>query len=178
MKSAHEQKWIYDDLGVNLSNLGCVMAKVTPPNIHLPEWYKYHANNKERFWIKGVVGEDSHVTLRYGLFDTVKRSHVGAVLKDWDIDDVYKKDLLVFDSPYEDEPYKCIVLAVESESLSDANKRLCMLPGINTFKDYVPHITIAYVCEDFVDSAVIRIRSQLQSYRPRFVELDCGDVIK
>ena len=176
MRSAREAKWVYDELGVDLDTLNCVMAKVTPPEINLPEWYKYHANNKKRFWIAGVVGEDSHVTLRYGLFPEVKRRHVDAVLEGWSLDELGKRELMVFDSPYPDEQYKCVVLAVESDALSEANARLCMLPGINTFKDYIAHITIAYIHEDFIDSAMVRIRSQLQSYRPKFIELSYGDI--
>lgn len=178
MESAHQIKWVYEELGVDLSGLGCIMIRVTPPEINLPEWYEYYSNDPKKFWIKGVVSDNAHVTLKYGLFPEVKRTHVDAMLEGWELTDIYKKEVIVFDSPYEDEKYKCIVLSMESASLKEANARLTMLPNINTFKEYVPHLTLAYVCEDFVDEAVSRIKSQIQSYHPQLLGIDYGDLIK
>lgn len=177
MKSAREKKWIYDDLGVDFDNLGCIMVKMTKPDISLPEWYEYYSPDPKKFWIKGVVADDAHVSLKYGLFQEVKREHVDAVLEGWELEDIYMKEIVVFDSP-PGEDYKCIVLAMESPSLNDANARLSMLPNINTFKEYVPHLTLAYVVPEFVDEAVTRIKSQIQSYKPQYVGLDYGDTIK
>lgn len=173
MDSAHEAKHIYDELGIDLSDLGCIMAVMTPPEIDLPEEWLYYANDPKRFWIDGVVS-DSHVTLKYGLLDGVKRAHVDRVLEGWGMDDVQAKDIMVFDSPYDDEPYKCIVLAVESDTLREANALLSMLPNVSTFKSYVPHLTVAYVKEEHVDEAVQMIKQQMHSYHPRFIGLDYG----
>lgn len=177
INNAREAKWVYDELGINLDTVGCVMAKMTSPELDLPEWWQYYTSNKQRFWIAGEV-KDSHVTLKYGLLPGVTKDHVDAVLGDWDISDIYKKDVLVFDSPYPDESYKCIVLAMESGSLSDANKALSMLPSISTFREYVPHLTLAYVHPEYVDQAVNYCKSKIQSYNPRFLGLDYGNEIK
>lgn len=176
INSAHEAKHIYDELGIDLSDLGCIMAMMTPPEIDLPEEWLYYANDKKRFWIDGVVSH-SHVTLKYGLLDGVKRAHVDRVLEGWELDDVQAKDIMIFNSPYDDEPYKCIVLAVESDTLRDANKLLSMLPNVSTFKEYQSHLTLAYVHEDSVTEAVDLIRTQIQGYSPRFIELDYGNKI-
>lgn len=176
--NAHQVKWIYEDLDIDLNDLGCVMAKMTPPEINLPEWYEYYSPDVKKFWIKGVVSDNAHVTLKYGLLPGVKKTHVDTMLEDWDLAEISSKEIKVFDSPYEDEKYKCIVLAMESESLADANARLTMLPNVATFKDYVPHLTLAYVCEEFADEAVTRIKNQIQSYNPRFLGLDYGNEIK
>lgn len=174
INNAHEAKWIYDELGINLSTLGCIMANMTPPEIDIPTEFEYHTKNPERFWIKGVVTDKAHVTLKYGLLPGVKKTHVDEVLKGWGLSDVYMKEVMVFDSPYSDESYKCIVMAMESDSLSEANALLSMLPNVSTFKNYVPHLTVAYVKEEHVDEAVQMIKQQMHSYHPRFIGLDYG----
>ena len=172
--NAHQIEWIYEDLNINLDTLGCIMANMTPPEVDIPAEFEYYTSDPEKFWIKGVVTDKAHVTLKYGLLPGVKKTHVDEVLKDWGLTDVYKKELFVFDSPYDNEPYKCIVMAMESSSLSEANALLSMLPNVCTFKDYVPHLTVAYVKEEHVDEAVKLINQQTQSYHPEFIGLDYG----
>lgn len=176
INNAHQIEWIYDELGINLDELGAIMAGMTAPEIDLPDDWLYYANDKKRFWIDGVVSQ-SHVTLKYGLLPGVTRKHVDRVLEGWELDDVQAKDIMIFNSPYEDEPYKCIVLAVESDSLVDANKRLSMLPNVSTFKEYRAHLTVAYVREDKVTEAVDMIRNQIHGYHPEFTEISYGDQI-
>lgn len=177
MDSANDAKWIYDELGIDLSDLGCIMAGMTPPKIDLPEDWLYYAKDKSRFWIDGIV-DHSHVTLRYGMLPGITKKHVDRVLEGWEMDDIQAKDIMVFDSPYEDEQYKCIVLAVMSDALTDANKRLSMLPNVSTFKEYRAHLTVAYVNEEKVTEAVDAIRNQIHGYQPKFTELDYGDNVR
>jgi hypothetical protein len=42
------------------------------------------------------------------------------------------------------EPYDCVVAEVWSEQLVDMNTQLRVLPNIDTFIEYRPHITIGY----------------------------------
>lgn len=177
IRSARQVKWIYDELGVNLDTVGCIMAKTSSPELNLPDYWLYYTENPDRFWIDGEV-EDSHITLKYGILPGVTRQHVDAVLDGWQLTDVHKREVIVFDSPYEDEPYKCIVLAMESESLRDANSLLSMLPSISTFRDYVSHLTLAYVHENYVDEALAFCKSAIAGYQPQFLGLDYGDQIK
>jgi len=176
--NAHQIEHIYEDLGVNLDTLGCIMAKMSSPELNLLDDWLYYRNNPERFWIDGEVGDRSHVTLRYGFLPGVKREHVDELLEGWEITDIYKKDVIVFDSPYKDEPYKCIVLALESGSLYEAHRLLGFLPNVSTHKNYVPHLTLAYVKEESVDEAVAYIKSVINRYTPRVVGIDYGEEIK
>lgn len=177
INNSHEIEWIYEELGVNLDTLGCVMAELTNPEVGLTEEWLYYANNKERFWIDGEV-DMSHVTLLYGLLPGVKKEHVDTLLNGWQLADVYKKEIMVFDSPYPDEPYKCIVLGMESSSFYDAHKSLSMLPHVKTFREYTPHLTIAYVKEEFAEDAVKFIRNNINDYHPRLLKLNYGNEIK
>lgn len=176
--NAHQIEHIYEDLGINLDTLGCIMAKMSSPELNLLEDWLYYTKNPDRFWINGEVGEDSHVTLRYGFLPGVKKEHVDAVLEDWNLSDIYKKEVMIFDSPYDDEPYKCIVLAMESSSLYEANRLLGFLPNVSTHKNYVAHLSLAYVKVEHVDEAVGYIKSVINQYQPRFRGLSYGDNIK
>lgn len=85
------------------------------------------------------------MTLRYGLLPQVRRQHVDAVLAGAEIPAVlYVNDIEVFDSPYEDEPYDCIVARVAAPGLEELHQRLGFLPNLNTFPTYKPHVTLAY----------------------------------
>lgn len=176
--NAHQILWIYDELDINLDTLGAVMAKVNSPELNLLEDWLYYAKDKQKFWIDGEVGENSHVTLKYGFLPGVKKEHVDTVLKGWELSDIYKKEVIVFDSPYQDEPYKCIVLAMESSSFYEANRLLNFLPNVSTHKNYVPHLTLAYIKEEHVDEATSYIKSVINAYHPRLVGLDYGKEIK
>lgn len=178
INNARQIKHVYDELGVNLDTLGCIMAKMSSPELKIPEEWLYYTDSPARFWINGEVGAASHVTLKYGLLPGVGRNHVDAVLDGWELSDVYKKEIVVFDSPYDDEPYKCIVLVMESESLTEANSLLGMLPSVSTFKDYIAHQTLAYVHEDYLDEALAYCQSGIKGFRPEFLGLDYGDEVR
>lgn len=166
---AHDFKEVYKGFGINLSTLGCVMLDVEPTEIptyiiqryddgsqvNYDTWIKenlYYAKDKTRFWIDGWVADKvSHVTLLYGLLETAKNYewHIEQVLKGWKLEEVEVSDIDFFDSPYEDEPYYCIVAHIKTTpELIEGHQRLELLPHINTFAGYKPHMTIAYIRKD------------------------------
>lgn len=152
--SAHQFKQVYEDLGINLSKLGCVMLDLEP----LKNSYSievdgagvalYYAKDKDRFWIDGWVFDKPHITLLYGLLEEAKNyeRHIEAVLEGWKMDDVRISHFGYFDSPYEDEPYYCIVAHIElTDQLLEGHQRLQFLPHINTFNTYKAHATVCYL---------------------------------
>jgi 2'-5' RNA ligase len=153
--SANDFPHVYASLGIDVNKLGCIMADTEPIPISelvtKPEPDLYHAANKDHFWVRGAVGETgAHVTLLYGLLQhgTKIRSEVNEVLSGWSLDDVTIEKLGVFNSPYVDEPYKCIVAHLKlTPELLEGHARLELLPHINTFLKYRPHVTLAYVKE-------------------------------
>lgn len=149
--SAHQFKQVYQDLGYDLAKLGCIMLDTEPIDVGgvFKEDDLYYAKDKAKFWIDGVVCDKTpHVTLLYGLLRSglEMKKHVGAVLHDFNFTDVTIENVGYFDSPYEDEPYVCLVAhLLITDQLRLANEHLKFLPHINTFPGFKAHITIAYV---------------------------------
>lgn len=167
---AHDYKEIYEMLGFNLSKLGCLMLDTEPiklPNHIIQDWetgagvnfdtffkelFMYKSDNKDRFWIDGYVSDKTpHLTLFYGFLQEAKcyKKHIEILLENSKINTVKIEDVSFFESPYEDEPYYCIVAKVEkTPELLEAHNKMTLLPNIQTFPEYKPHITIAYIKKD------------------------------
>ena len=176
---SHDFPEVYKALGYDLSKLGCVMLDVNLTALQGLTWEiamtqeLYYAKDKTRFWIDGLVGEKTaHVTLLYGLLETAKNyeSYIEQVLKGWKLEEVEIENVGFFESPYPDEPYYCIVGHVKlTPELIEGHQRLELLPHINTFAGYKPHITLAYIKKD--DEVKARWISTFQ-------EILCGKKIK
>ena len=154
MKNAHNFEPMYEDLGIDLDDLGCVMLdlRTTPEFMALKEGFEadlYKSDNPKRHWINGFVADKmAHVTLFYGLLEEARkwRDHIETVLEGIEIPAVTIQKVTSFDSPYEDEKYFCIVAElVPTAELLAAHRRLQFLPHINTFEEYRPHMTICYI---------------------------------
>lgn len=158
MSSSHDFPKVYKKLGVDLSALGCVMLPVAPMRVTeldgLKPEHLYVTKDPKKFWIKGdVASKGGHITLLYGLLEhaTDWADLIDEVLKGWrapNTAQIHRYE--AFQSPYEDEPYSCIVAKVFPERwLKDAHSRLSHLPHIDTFPGYEPHITVAYVHKQY-----------------------------
>lgn len=145
---------IYNSLGIQQDELGCIMMDTESMDVQdiLTEEDLYYAKEQDRFWINGIVSDmNCHVTLLFGLIQSGNdwKRYVDALLEDWSLLSVHIDNVSYFDSPYPDEPYYCLVakLAISPELL-DGNGRLRKLPHVDTFPDYTPHCTIAYIKKD------------------------------
>jgi hypothetical protein len=144
---------VYTALGINTNKLGCIMLDVDPFAVtDLVTKGKddlYTSSNPERFWIDGAVAESvAHVTLLYGLLEQglTWKPLVDIVLSGWTPPVLTVENLGSFASPYSDEGYACIVAHIKvTPELIEGHKRLELLPHINTFMEYQPHLTLAYV---------------------------------
>lgn len=155
--SAHDYQEVYSDLGIDLNKLGCVMLGTeTIDTSFIDDDDLYYTKNPDLFWINGRAEGNSHITLKYGLLNSVRRKHVLKVIEGLPLPEYLTPDRIEkFDSPFPDEPYECIVLRVSTEhegrgggsgkKVMDLHNALNYLPHINTFPDYKPHITLAYV---------------------------------
>lgn len=153
----------YNELGVDLATLGCVMLDVELPSyvsaVIEPEWSYTSANPKLRH-VAGVPS-DHHVTLKFGLMRNAHawKAAIDEVLSGWQIPDVlHVTEIASFASPLPDaEPYRCIIMKPWAGALFDAHQRLSLLPHIDTHASYVPHITLGYVQEQHAARAIERL---------------------
>lgn len=141
---------IYQSLEIRVPDLGCVMLNTDKIDLAITDNCLYKSNNPERFWINGV-SDIFHLTLLYGLIDPNRlfTEHIKAVLEGWNLQEILIDDVGYFESPYKDEDYYCIVLHVRSTpELLEGHNRLELLPHINTFVGYSPHVTVMYIKKD------------------------------
>ena len=145
MKNAHDFPSLYKELNINTNTLGCLMLTTENPLTDtVPSEGQYVSPDPEKFWMKGLL-KDWHVTVRYGFLPGVKKSHVEQVLEGIDVPEYLGFDEFeVFPSTIPDEDYECVVARVNSNALRYMNQQLSVLPNVNTFPVYKPHITIGY----------------------------------
>ena len=167
------------DLGIDVSKLGCVMLDVDTPDLSgvIPDEWCYSSPHPDRHWVSGRQKE-GHVTLLYGLLQSAHdiRPAVDEVLDGWEPGRIVGAELTVFPSPWEDEPYSCIVSELTlTPELRDAHARLSLLPHINTHPTYRAHVTLAYVHKDRERDAVTALRRHFRA-RDTYVPVDFAPI--
>lgn len=157
---------VYVDLGIDLGRLGCLMLDTEPIKVSdlIPQSSLYFADPEKHKYIQGVVSETvPHVTLLYGFLRSAKelQKHIDAVLDGWKPEDLTIRNIDFFPSNEADEYYVTIIAHVEvTDNLKEANTRLSYLPHLNTFPDYKPHITLAYVRQDINYGKYIKLLNE------------------
>jgi 2'-5' RNA ligase len=141
--------------GVTQYGRGCIMLDIEGPLVTEKEirgfgLEPYFSENPKLSYIKGVVGEkNAHVTLLYGLLDTGEdwKEAVDAVLEEWITPLTIQIDeISTFPSTNEGEDYTVLIGKVQvTDDLLEGRALLSFLPHINTFTDYSPHVTLAYI---------------------------------
>lgn len=173
-----ELQAIYQELGIDLSKLGCIMLELQPVFVpDLDEADLYYSPTQK--YAQGYVGGEAHVTLLYGLMPEVQAEHVDIVLNGWSVTSVQLGDIEAFESTNGEE-YYCVHAAVDLESnpeLLDAHQRLSLLPHVNTFLTYEAHVTLAYVNPDALDRVTTALRTALAGARLLVTGLNYGDTL-
>lgn len=144
---------LQQEFGINYSNLGAVMLNVETINILklAPGIEKdlYFSEHPYRPWLAGdVASREAHVSLRYGLLRPAyeSRESIDLLLADTTPKKVHLEAIEIFQTPFHDEEYSCIVARVRrTRDLVLAHDRLGYLPHVTTFPEYKPHVTLAYV---------------------------------
>lgn len=184
MPSAHMFPQVYVDLGVDVSDLGCIMLDVEPLQVDdiIDTEDLYFSDNME--FAQGIISQDKcHCTLLYGLMSSgpAMKKHVDAVLDGWDIDEVEIAGVSYFEGTSEEEPYYCLIAElVVTSKLLEGNGRLRMLPHCDTFINYRPHITLAYIRSDNTDSEdkrddyIGKLNARFVGMSPKVIALNYG----
>jgi hypothetical protein len=155
---------VYEDLGINIPDLGCIMLDVAPIMVGpmVAEYWKrnlfdvdgdlYYSNSPARFWIKGAVAEKgAHMTVLFGLLEKGLdwKDYVDTVLDGWMPESIEIEKVSYFDGNWPDEQYYCVIGHVKvTDSVTEGNQRLRLLPHVDTFPEYRPHVTLAYIKRD------------------------------
>lgn len=181
VENAHNHKEALALAGIDVNELGCLMLSVEPlPYELIVSGRKdelYTSTNPDHWWIKGAVGaEKAHATLLYG-FDSPAieyKPSIELLLEDVDLSSVTIRRIGVFHSPFADEPYACIVAHLETGYLEVANQRLRYLPHCDTYPDYQPHVTLAYVKVEVALEWAERLSRVLPGTQLAAIGLDYG----
>ena len=124
----------------NSHSFGCVMLELDIDN-----WKEITSFIKKEdvYDVEGFGIEDEpHVTLLYGLEKSVTTDDVKEKLKDFKDIDVKIESIDIFENEYFDVVKFNVKKTKQLQSIFDT---LSKLPNQNKYKDYIPHITIAYV---------------------------------
>lgn len=154
MVNLNAQKFleVYENLGIDVGNLGCIMLDtetIATNDIIADGDYFTRPSQYEDGMDDGHESErEPHVTLLYGLLrpGIELKKHVDAVLDGWQPQELIIDYVGFFYSTDAEMNAVTIVAFVrKTDSLLEANARLRFLPHIDTFPEYKPHITLAYV---------------------------------
>ncbi len=151
---------ILAEAGVDVRTLGFVGLTLDPLPVRerldsmdwgkpvLSEDYVYAPEGDFRHWVQGPVAEVSpHVTAKYGLLTPShqRKAVIDELVGDLSDATVTVTDIEVFQSFYDDLPYGCLVARVGGEWLEEINAELSILPHVDSFPSFKPHITLAYL---------------------------------
>lgn len=160
--NSHNFEPTYKSLGIDLDKLGCIMLDVEPHQSLdevIPSDWLYTSPDPKKFWFNNVL-DHLHVSLLYGLMENgnVWRQYVDEVLFGWSPDLIEVDYVDAFPSPLAEEKYSCIIAKLRiTDNLLEAHQRLSFLPHIDTYSGYTPHITLAYVKEEFEAAAIEKL---------------------
>jgi len=157
--SAHQFPHLYKSLGIDINRLGVVMlsfgphASLVDPSMGLHANDLYASPHPDRTWLGGEPATiKSHATLLYGLLPGITEADVVDVMAGWQpptevISSMVETFLPTFPEGDPDhQQYKTLVARLHAnEQILDAHQRLSLLPHIDTFAEYKPHVTLAYV---------------------------------
>lgn len=137
---------LYDGMDIDTDNLGCIMLDLEPMKVM--EYMKGSENDlfENPKWDQGAIPAETtpHVTLLYGLLENgnVWKDKVDTLLKGWGPESATINHVGFFDTP---DSYAVVAHLEKNSELVDGHERLTLLPHVNTFSEYQPHMTLAYV---------------------------------
>jgi phage portal protein BeeE/2'-5' RNA ligase len=149
--SARDYPDLYEGTGINPDDLGCIMIDTEQLDItdlvEDGEADLVEATDRHEHAMGAVAELEPHITLLYGLLENgnVWKDKVDTVLKGWKIETATIDKVDFFDTP---DSYAVIAHIKVTPELIDGHERLTLLPHIQTFSEYKPHMTLAYVKKD------------------------------
>jgi hypothetical protein len=127
---------------------GCLMARISPsysPNIVkfgktvIPPEILYTDPEDPTYG----YDKEPHVTIKYGFVPDLPRSEIAKILKGISPFDVYLTGLTQFNN----DKFDVVKFDVDknNETLMELRRRCDQYPNVDSYPDYHPHMTLAYV---------------------------------
>lgn len=175
--SARDYPDLYDDIDIDTDDLGCIMLDLEPMEVmKYVEGLEDDLFDNPKYDQSSVPAETvPHVTLLYGLLENGNKwkSKVDQLLDGWKLDSVKIDHVGFFETA---DSYAVIAHLEETPELVDGHERLTLLPHINTFSEYLPHMTIAYVKLDAdVDKWVKALDKAYKGKTVKTASINYGD---
>lgn len=168
MKNASDFPDLYSEL-FDFANAGYVMLRTDSPFQYVPMELRelgYTSPDPTKFWMKGF-SDDWHVTVRGPLDPKVRQEHCRKILNTCPIPlDLELGNIEIFPSPYPEEEYVCAVVIVEDQTLFELNAQLALLPGVQTYVPYRPHLTLGYFKAGHNDLLIDKFTTAVSLYVP------------
>lgn len=124
---------------------GCVMIKFNLPKSKMKE-IQDAIKDDDVQEVGGKSGRETefHITLLYGLLDTVKDSEVKEIVENFIAPEITFDKIGIF----ENDDMDVVKFDIKDKNLSEMNKQLKTLPFKSDYPIYKPHVTISYVKAD------------------------------
>lgn len=170
---------LYDGMGIDMDKLGCIM--IDTESIPVLQYVKnpdadlYRETNYDQSPVPGET--QAHVTLLFGLLENgnVWKDKVNQLLVGWSLPTVTIEKVSYFDLG---DSYAIVGLVEKSDELVDGHERLTLLPHINTFSEYHPHITLAYINHDeaLLDKWIAPLAKKYNGQKVATTGINYGDL--
>ncbi|WP_265155166.1 MULTISPECIES: DUF935 family protein [Rhodococcus] len=149
--SARDFPGLHEGLGIETDKLGCIMLDTETVDVlkHVEggESDLVESTTEHDHAMGAVAETEPHVTLLFGLLKNgnVWKDEVDTVLDGWKMDTVTISEVGFFDLK---DKFAIVAHIETTPELLDGHDRLTLLPHVQTFSEYKPHMTLAYVAYD------------------------------
>lgn len=160
---------------------GCVMLYFTFPQIkdihtEIDENDLYVEDEDRTFGLE----DEPHCTLLYGLHKEVSVDEIKETVANFKFDELKLHNASLFENQYDVLKFDVGYVNKDENFLHDCNKALCELPHTNSFPDYHPHMTIAYIKKGMGQKYVDMFKKLEYNVKPEYIVYSQanGDKIK
>lgn len=147
--AARDYPNLYKGTDVDPDELGCIMANLEPLKVleMVDDSEADLVEKTKNDWSALPAEDEPHVTLLYGLLENGNKwkDKVDTVLDGWKLKGVKITEVGTFELP---DSIAVVAHIDKSPELIDGHERLTLLPHIQTFSEYLPHMTLAYIKKD------------------------------
>lgn len=146
--SVNDFPGLLEGLGLDVADLGCVMLDTEKLDIlsfvEDGEADLVYSTDRHDHAMGAVAEREPHITLLFGLLENANtiKDKVDQVLEGWDMSTAIIDHVGSFET---DDSFAIVAHIQETPELLDGHDRLTLLPHVNTFSEYKPHMTLAYV---------------------------------